>query len=349
MAEDDPVSDEEQSAINEFDEFVDDSYPKFALIGIVGTVSAVLSSDLFVSASNNLVRFGVALSLLVPLAVTIRLSLTALDEMGDVEGIPNLTHIVASFGYASVAASAVGLTILIGSALSEFPQWGSLTFEAIVFLVLMSYWIGLYPSENVPMDEDTSKLNRLITIVSLAIGTFAGMIVTSSSTDAFGVDVFDVQNLELIPVAIMILVVFSLVRESLIGVVRAIPSGILNFPTQVRSPWMLRTSLCLATFAVSFLSWRTFTVANRVGATNVGYYQNWGSFGQFHSIEVLFVHWCLLALVFGVPIVYSHIRNSTPVLLKRFGSVVAVVIVLLVAMEVLFVLPHGSYRLIFHA
>jgi hypothetical protein len=335
--------DGDEPPLREFGDFVNDVYPKFALLGIIGTVSAFLSSSRFGEQTGLIGQIGVAASLVLPLSITIWVSLKAISEAGEMENPFSLSEIAAGFGYASVATSAIGLMMLVGSGLNQFSESLQLVIEILLFLVIISYYFSFYPADSVRVGEGDSILKPVATLVALSVGLFIAWDMFMPTSERIARSITGLNEFYVLPTYITGLTLTFIIRESLIGLLRLPLRGLTNIRERIGSTWKLRTSLTLTTGVTMIYTIATREVAKSATGQRYGYYEIWSPINAAPAFEVILAHWYLVGFVFLCLAALAHSGWLSVRRVDRLGKVVAFVLIGVILIEMLVIVPNGSH------
>lgn len=329
------MSDKQEAELDELGDFLDDHYEKFAIMGIFGTVTVLLSSNWPGSSDSFTARIGTVASLLIFSLAAFWITAKCYQELRAHSGRwPQLPEI----GYAVILAGTVTLGGAVLFASQIYTVASQLLAEFILVVVLALVYAWIYPGDlDLPSQDEKPRYETLSTFAVLG-GAYIALSVYRSTLGAWLQESFGL-NLLLAPFAVVFGLLFFALRESLIGVVQMVQGDMNDLRERILGVWKIRTSFAISVLAVSVLTFYTRDVAHTTGESNMGYYRILG----MPSTEFTLIHWIGVAAVFSFLVLNNQRLNDASPLLGRFAQAVAILTILLVVAGVVWFVPNGSH------
>lgn len=331
---------DEESGLDELGGFLDTHYEKFAIMGIFGSVTVFLSSNWPGDSANLAARIGIVASLLIfslsALWIAAKCYRLLRASTGD---WPN----VAELGYAVVLTGTMALGGAVLSASQVYSAATQLIGEFLLGILFSLVYPQIYPGNlDLPSQEEPPRHETVTTFAvfggAYLVAFFYGSTLRSLTRSVFGLDFVLVA-----PLILLFGFVFFAVRESLIGTVQVVESGVSNLRNRVLGRWHIRTSLAICTISISLLTPYVHDVAQRMVGPNIGYYEVLG----VPARELTLLHWIVIPTLFGVLVLAERRADGFTLHVRWVGKVVALLTVLFVVLEAVVFVPNGRHILAF--
>ena len=332
------MTNEPESDLDELGDFLEDHYEKFAIMGIFGTVTVFLSSNWPGGSDNIAARVGIAAALFIFSLSAFWIAMKCFQLIraasGEWPGVPEI-------GYVVVLAGTLSLGGAVLSASQIYTAASQLLGEFALAMILALIYARVYPGDlDLPSQEEPPRYETQSAFAMLG-GLYFAVVVYGPKLRSLTRGALGLDFVVVVPLAIMFGFVYFAIRESLIGISQVTLKDSGSFRRRIIRAWDVRTSLAVSVLSIGFLTLYTREIAQKAIEPNGGYYQVLG----FHSTEFTLFHWLGIAVVFALLILHGQHSEDSSQLRDRIAQGLALLTVLVVAVEAIWFIPNGIHVL----
>jgi hypothetical protein len=348
------MADDESDSYTEIGDFLSNQYPKFAIMGVFGTVTLVLSNQDSIEPTPLEIRVGLVSSLLIFSITAFWISWKSLTNIKSIGRIPKANEV----GYILISLSVTTLGLSVISITSAFSTAVQLIAELAFLAIIILTYLRIYAQGEVLQLKGVVEADRKRQ-VAFQLGFFVSVYL---SLEYFVRVLFkyvfqplNIGGLIILHISLVVLGFHLVFTYGLYGILNII-SEISEIDEhreifdRIWSVWDLRSSVGLGLLVmISFTAWTSY-VANGAIGPNLGYYRIIGLESRFFTLINVGV-FTILSVILIVSKDYLTPNWTKPDspdvfrhrLIEIIGQVMFTLTLILVAYAASVLVPNGRH------
>lgn len=335
------MPDESENDLDELGEFLNDHYPKFAIMGIFGTITVFLIDNWPGGSESTIARIGIIASLLLfSFPALWIITKTFLQIRENDNQIPTLSEV----GYGIICFCTTILLLAISGLFSKYSDVAQFVVEVVFFFLVTLFYMRGYLRGYDGDDSEEVKGSPYIPAFGLWASIYLTFGLFNGELRHITADLLGLDWTFFAPLAIALIALHYIISEGILGVKQITDQkghSVHNRLQNIVGTWRPRTSLAVSLLTVTIVTFFSRQTAKDTVGPNIGYYRIAGQ----PAIDFILAHWIILTILFAALLLWNP--KSDKWLWRRavVGQIIALVAVTTALVDILYFIPDGVHVL----